>query len=348
MQREYKTFTELYLKHDYYKSGYCGDFIVAASVETADFLKRNRMIFGSGLRTNSSHFQTLREFVGQSAVIPLPSTYRLRFTLTLKNAALLNFTNFGEDKKGPNDIYLFRNSTNGAVNQVWALDRTKATVTGDFLQLEGLDELTTSITATPESFIAGEPFNIAVLEENDDYKARINFEKKPKGRYLLSGDGPFVSQYVYYDPTLVGKGLFGLVELTVNESFAINSTGYAVDLHAKTAFWKYFVVFKGSHTNFTYAINSGLNFESYDDEAEDWSAYDEKTLGLLTSLNALPSQIKAWRSQDPLQYQEVARSFITLKRTDSNDVTVDVVTNLPNPTAGAPEAVVIVGVDPPV
>ena len=103
MSRQYSSLTEISFAHDYYTSGRSDDFYLVATSETQKLIRSYRLLFGPAVKGHTSSYALLQEDVDGNPLLPLPASYRLRFVMSLKNGALLNYTDLPSLQ--PNEIF---------------------------------------------------------------------------------------------------------------------------------------------------------------------------------------------------------------------------------------------------
>lgn len=339
-------------QHDYYADGACGDISLVPTAETAALLPKYRLLFGAINKKKPSSYQLLQESVETapltySPLIPLPTSYELRFEMHLTHAAFMNFTDFdGHAPKSSEEIYFFENQAGASLfpspDLITSGVYEKMGLAGDLVRLDGLGSAVIVSVTRP-----GGPtlFTTTAFEEGSDFVAVVELDKYDSGVYVLQWGA--TTKRIYHDPRLVGKGLFGILQIKAGGSYSV-FPNYLHAFVARLATWKYYVLPKGGTVvPGTYSISStGTSFDA----------------GQVFDLNSAPSDLKTAMAAggfsnavvftsvlptDEIAYSETARSFITLNRTISAS-TKTLVNHLPNPSAGSPNATVIVVVDAPV
>jgi hypothetical protein len=344
MSRHYNVFTEIDLMHDYYAEGSCGDVVVQPTAETAALLPKYRLRWGSLRKQRASSFQLLREQIDASTpLVDLPVNYLLRFEMALTNEAFLNFTDI--PRKSSREIFLFGNQATGTSLRGPAYEKLE--LVGDAAHIEGLTGATT-VTAVPVA--GGASVTAVAFQQAGAWVARLNLERAPIGVFDLTwsvASVPFAKR-IYHDPGLLGKGLFGILHLQQGNTLTIGSS-YVQAFKARKTTWKYYVLFKGpSDLGINFVIeHPSLNFNRSAFNYPSLSDVATGDLALDTAM--LVSNIKVaarFESTTQVSYQDVARSFIALRRSAGTGPGI-VVKHLPNPALGDPNAAVIVIVDPP-
>ncbi|MEM0997104.1 MAG: hypothetical protein AAGN35_08495 [Bacteroidota bacterium] len=346
MTRTYDPLTEVILNHGYYNAGLSDDFTVAPTEETARFLKRYRLLFGPKLRGINHTWSVLQEQYDGNALLALPSSWQMRFAMTLENGNFLNFTDL--PALGRNEIFFFINQNGSTDLHAGALEKME--LVSHRFSWEGLSGSPATVTATHA--VSGEIYTANVVTEASNQFVRIDLEGLPVGRYFLQRDNLAAERTVYYDPELYGQRIFGIIHLVQENPLNVSST-HGINFSARSDRWKYFVVLKGDHTDYTYAITdkSGANTPlTFADHAAVNPAYtlqdpDTNTESMLNSIFG-PNSVSIFVSSQSIPYQESTRSLLALERT-KDDTTTSVLANLPNPAAGKAHAAVVVNVDPP-
>lgn len=348
MIRAFNNLTEIALLHGYYTDGTCADFTLAPTSDTNRFFRNYRLRFGAPYRGVRHQYLVLQEHVNGSPLIALPASYQLRFTMTLHNPDLLNFTDFSAPAK--DEIFVFENQAVGTALHGGSF--AKMTLAGEQFFWRGLTAGTTQITATHVA--SGDNFSVDVISEDENgssvLTARFDFESLATGIYTLVGDGPGDTLDLYVDPELHGQDIFGIIHLTEGGGLSVGAA-HDINFSVRSAAWKYFLVLKGSHTGFAYSV-----FENITSPTVTFSEViiggltgtDGETRDLLSNLYS-GATVKMFQSTTDIAYSEEARGKIALGRANlSNGGTVvPIIKNLPNPEPGAPNAAVVVGVDQP-
>jgi hypothetical protein len=343
MGRIYKTYTEIKFQHNYYASKVCPDLDILPTTETARLLSKYRLMWGPQNKLRPNIYQLLREHIDDpTPLLPLPAAYCLRFAMFLRNDEIVNYTQ-GLSRVSK-EIFFFENQADnvsimGPAYRKMELVPGMATVTAL--------PAGQNVTVTPADGSA--PWVVDGVDENGQRFARVSFERKPVGIYLLSWTGG--SKEVYNDAALAGQDLFGVMHLTTNSTVSIaNRLGFVLTFVPKTVKWKYFVILKKApHTGSTYGIfnrnaaaNGAFTFANYPQASWD-PVLDPKPADLL-AMNP-GSSILAFISSTNIPYRDVARSSIKLERAGSFARVV--VNDLPNPAIGSANPAVFVMVDNP-
>ncbi len=352
MNRHYLPLTTVSFKHSYYADEVCGDLTLKPSPETAALLPKYRLQWGRLNKQRPSTYQLLQEncetTLGPNPdlapLIPLPSKFTLRFEMYLTHPHFLNFTNL--PRLESREIYFFENQPNGL--DLIGDEFKKVELVADNVQLFGLP-VGADVTVTPPD--GSGTYLVAGYDEGGFRHARINLEKSPLGLYQLNWTGgPTADKEVYRDPEMVGKGLFGLLHLKVSDAPALGISGndYVLSFAPQQAHWQYFLMLKNAPHTGTYSIinnnvpeNGSFSFLEYPD-----GTWDSQVGDYIATLQATSNgaTIKAFVSNNIIPYRDVARSSIRLMRTGATN---PVVSDLPNPAAGAARAAVVVLVDKP-
>lgn len=348
MTRSYVNLTRISLLHGYYTDGATDDFSLTPTEDTQRFFRNYRLKFGAPARTVRDKYIILQEQVNGGPLIELPATYQWRFVLSLQNAHFPNFTDLGSATG--NEIFLFENQLAGTALHGGSFTRMQ--LVGEQFTWSGLTAGTTQVTATHD--VSGDNFVVDVVSEDENGTAvlsvRLDLEKKTPGIYTLLGDGPGDTVQIYYDATLAGRGVFGIVHLTEGGGLSVGSD-HDITFAARSAAWKYFLVLKGSHTGFDYSIFENISSPSLafsEVPVLGLSGADGATRDMLSGMYS-GATIRLIQSTGPIAYSEAPRPAIALGResTTNGGSVVPIIKNLPNPDPGAPNAAVIVGVDPP-
>jgi hypothetical protein len=352
MSRHYLTFTRFAFQHDYYFSDpdkECGDLILKPTSDTAALMAKYRLLFGAVNKKKPGEYQLLREYIDETTpLLPLPADYQLRFEIYVTNPAFRNFTDFGTPAviADSREIYFFENQST-ASDDLMGADYRKMEVVWNAVQLTDLPA-GVDVLVTPDD--GSSPWTVTGYDENGVRKARIILENRPNGVYTLGwpAASPTIFKEVYRDGQLMGKGLFGILHLTVDTgTLEVNTAGYEHLFAVKAAKWQYFLMLKNVATPGDYSLTNGnptgngaFTFSEYiygaDDDIDDF-------IDQLTAINN-GATIKAFLTSANIAYRDVARSSLRLMRTGFTD---PVIGNLPNPPAGSANPAVLVAVEEP-
>lgn len=334
MARHYQTFTELHVQHEYYVGFRCGDFVVTPAHDTAALFPKYRLLWGAVSKQRVSSYQLLREYIDEvTPLIQLPTDFLLRFELRLTNPALPNFT---EDlpAKASNEVFLFENQDSGP--DLTDGSYRKMEVVGVRARLSGVGA---EETVTVTEVATGEEFTVIASPNGDVY---IDLEPHPVGIYRLEWPTDQTKE-VYFDPSLVGKDLFGILHLRQDGLLSIGSS-YTHRFAVKSVAWHYYVLLKGNAADHDYEVTPGFSGSGAEDYEyiEDINTGNPAVDATMIAGNILSFQ--KFTSDDDLEYSEVART-LALKRIVPSQDPKPLIKNLPNPPAGNPNPVVIVTVD---
>jgi hypothetical protein len=373
MSRHYRPLTTITFEHGYYADQVCGDIILVPTAETAVLLPKYRLLFGVIDKKRPSSYQILQENVETAPLtyvplIPLPTSYELRFEMQVKNAAFMNFTKFGLlAPKSSHEIYYFENQS-GIPSPLEAITNgtyQKMDLVGNLVRLDGLMSAVTVSVSRPGGSTL---FTTTAFAEGSGFVALVELDEYAPGVYILDWGG--TPKKVYHDARLLGKGLFGILQLKVGGTYSIG-TAYAHTFEVKSPNWTYYVLLRGdghepyyeitsvSHGMFeAVAVGGEPEFDvppdpyipahfSFDplDPLGDPIDTDDPYLDAAMIASKVFKAI-VFVSEDEFDYSEVARSFITLTRTFPTPKTI--VEHLPNPSAGNPNPTVIVIVESPI
>ncbi len=352
MNRHYQPITTVTFRHNYYADEVCGDLVVKPCADTASLLPKYRLQWGVVNKHRPSTYQLLQEQYETTLppnpvlapLIPLPTAFLLRFELYLTHPSFLNFTDL--PRLESREIYYFENQANGI--DLIGNDYRKVELVADHVQLFGLP-LGADVTVFPPDGSAS--WIVPGYDEGGFRHARVDLEKKVGGLYQLNWTGnPEADKEVYRDANLIGKGLFGLLHLQVSTVPALDISGnsYVLQFMPKQARWQYFLMLKNAPHTGAYSItnanvpdNGNFSFLEHPD-----GVWDSDIVAYMATLQATSNgaTIKAFTSDTTIPYRDVARSSIRLLRSGATN---PVVSDLPNPAAGAANASVVVLVDKP-
>lgn len=346
MSRQFETVSEITFSHDYYTSGTSTDFVLSPIAETIKLISKYRLLFGQKSKYAQDVYVLLQDTVDGTPLIDLPTTYQLRFGITLENPDLINFTDL--PGLAPGEIYYFENQTVGT--DLHGATFESMELVGSRFTWSDLTAGTTTVKAI--SVNTGDEVEFDAFTEDSVLQARLDLEGLEPGVYELYRNAlASPDKLVYYDPGLLGKGLFGVLHLTESASLSVQPA-HEIIMTSADQRWRYFVVLKGNHGTFEYSISDegggGLVFQD-PTTAPTYTLTDadNATVTLLGDLYA-GSSVEVLVSTTSITYQEAVRSLITLGRKLPADLTpTPLIANLPNPPAGAAQAGVIVGVDAP-
>jgi hypothetical protein len=347
MSRYYINQTTISILHGFYANDTCADFEVTPCAKTAALLRGYRMMWGTKNRTSPSRYELLQESAdGTNPLLPLPATAGLCFGMELKHPHFINFTNL--PARSGNEVYIVRNSVTATALTIEAMELVSAQ-----MQLDGLSSAVTVAVTCPEGT---SNFSVVAVENGTGYSARINFAGKPSGVYELSWPGD--SQLVFVSPELYGKGLFGILYLQNGDDNVIGGD-YTLTFEERSAYWKYFLVLRGDHSDWVYDIEgASLTFDGYvfpppvgpPPPPAELTAVADEILPMLGPTDSLWGYI----STSDVDYTDVVRSSIALTRVLAvgaigypSLVPIMVMSNLPNPSLGSATATVVVSVDAP-
>ena len=349
MSRVYQTLTALELLHDFYASGACEDLVVMPSAETLRMLQKYRLIWGTKTRLTKSSYTLLQETVDGVPLFAVPERTQFRFALKLTNKSFFNFTDLATPNGG--EVYVFANA--GGSTELLGASPVKYPLRGGPFSWNGIGGGATMVRAT-HTFYAGESRTASTFTENGSLQARFDLQGLKPGLYGLYRDGVGTPDtHVYYDPEFAGEGVFAFLHLNKAAPLALGNS-YTLSFTASSPRWKYFLVLKGDHSDYEYAIedqreSATLTFDVHDSVAPAYvlTAADQATLDNLQNIYG-DAEIKVFVSSQDIPYQDNTRSLITLGRTKPPSLSLaTVIQHLPNPPIGNANAAVIVGVDPP-
>ena len=344
MNRHYKVHTAVNFTHEYYADGFCGDFVVQPTAETAALLPKYRLLWGTVNKQRKHKYELLREQIDAvTPLLPLPAQYLLRFEMYVTRPDFLNFTEGAAH--GSREIFVFENQADG--HSLVGLDFRKMELVHTVAQVNDLP-VAADVTVTPADGSA--PWVVAGYDEGGSRVARVGLDGKPTGIYDLSWTGG--SKEIYHDPQLYGKGIFGVLHLAVTPGLGLDIAGNSYTLHfeARATKWKYFVMLnRPPHTGSVYQIlnanpgnNGAFNFVDYPQGSWD-PVQDPDPAQLVKMSNG--AEILAFISDTDIPYRDAARSSIKLDRSVTFPRVV--ANDLPNPALGAANAAVFVSVENP-
>lgn len=346
MSRQFETVTEITFSHDFYTGGTSADFVLQPTAETRKLISKYRLLFGQKSKYSKDVYVLLQDTVDGTPLIDLPAEYQLRFGIKLENADVQNFSDL--PGLGIGEIYYFENQSLGT--DLHGATFRNMELVGSRFTWTDLTAGTTTVRA--KSVNTGEEVEFDTFTEDSILQVRIDLEGLDPGLYELYRNAEVApDKEVYYDPDLLGKGMFGVLHLTESASLDVG-TEYQVLMTSRGQRWVYFVVLKGDHGLYEYSIVDGSGGGLVFQDPVVAPAYtltdaDNATVTLLEDLYT-GSTVKVFAATTSIIYQEAARSLITLGRKLPEEISPSpLITNLPNPPAGSAQAGVIVGVDPP-
>lgn len=358
MSRQFVTVSEISISHGFYTDGSTSDLVFRPTTDTSALLRKYRLLFGAKSKFSLSSYVLLQETVGGTPLIALPAAYQLRFAIDLKNSSFMNFTDL--PSLGSREVFFFENQSAGT--GLYDTTPDKMELVGAQFAWEGIaggtaqvraEQVDTGDSVTVDTFTETDPISLANV-----VKVRFNLAGMPPGRYRLYRDAEVNhDKEVYFDASLAGKDIWGILHLTESASLDV-VPAYTLSFDASVRRWKYFLVLKGDHGNASYTVTdeSQAGTLSFDEQSVVSPAYaltsaDQKILATLDgAYNSAPVQVMV--SEQDIAYREQARASLQLNRVTPvgngpTTTSVPVVTNLPNPGAGVPHAGVVVCVDPP-
>ena len=344
MNRHYKVYTSVNFMHDYYADGLCGDFVVQPTSETAARLPKYRLLWGSVNKKRTHKYELLREQIDAvTPLLPLPAQFLLRFEMYMTKPEFVNFTSDVSHRS--REIFVFENQLDG--HSLMGPNFRKMELVNTVFQVNNLP-IAANVLVTPAD--GSTPWLVAAHDEEGSRMARVGLDGKPSGIYMLTWPGG--TQEIYHDPTLYGKGIFGVLHLAVTPGLGIDiaDNTYTLSFKARAAKWKYFLMLnRPPHTGSVYQIlnanpgnNGAFNFVAYPQVS--WDPVQDPDPAQLVAMSH-GAEILAFISDTDIPYRDAARSSIKLDRSVTFPRVV--ANDLPNPALGAANAAVFVSVENP-
>jgi hypothetical protein len=340
MTTNFKTLFVITITHAYYRER-CEDVAFVIPADTIEWLKNGKLL-GREL-DGKLHvlYETDDDELAPTALKPVPGQ-TLRIGLRLINPLFSNFTKL--ENTFASTTFLYRNATAPT-----ALDApAKVQLVGHVFS-HPLSDGARPVTATLKN-------KAGAIVQTEEVTAALN---RPAVSYDLSGlaPGPYlveenyqagtVQTSYYSDPELVQAGIFGIVEVQIDNGFysAVAPPKFEIAFNAREETLRYYVVATNYPTaqlsvSDVGAIEDGRPAIIFDKIASgDLSDPEKLSRDLLKSGSA---EVVLFRSHDDVTRAEKPRKKIQLKK--NGDV---LITHLPQPRPENPNADLIISVSKP-
>ena len=333
MITSFRTLLTLSVAHGYYSGG-CRDFEFIVPAETAALLKNGKLL----ARMLDGSLNLLYETDnGGDALVQLAGA-RLRFGIRLLNPLFSNFTELAV----PTPLY--RNSA-----AVGSLDPAMATtMTGRILShvFTKTDQQAT-VTVNDAN---GQPLHPdKITMANDRSTVSVDLSGQAAGLYSLVENYPAETRTISYysDPELLQAGVFGAVEIKIDNGFYSSKPTFTLSFNAKQETLKYYLVVSNYSANeFNHLAVADNGFS---EEGRPQINFTKVPAASFTSHEIPPGTIaKAgdrvvlFKTQTTVARREIARKKIQLSR--SGDVLIK---HLPQPGADKTSGDVVIHISKP-
>ncbi len=326
---KYKALFDLEVRHSYYESGSCPDFLIAPTAGCLSLLNYYGLRFLPTV-AGGKLFAKVNSVAGKDFMRnPIPEATKFTFSMKLRNTAFENFTQLNL-ARSKNQHYYFNNLINNPASDSFPLllTDTTAKIVSD-TDLSAFESNTFSFTETSNAatlsselrFIdSGESFGLELKNHNNTFNFNYDLKKASSGRakFFINGTeraSTYVANsYDYSD-------LFGVVEIFYKSSLPANYQFQLADNSMETK--SYRIAFANRSTRWRYIISS-----KYDQSvtAVTIAKTNGTPIAFTTQAGAQAGQfIIASGNPIPLKEEPVAG----IKLTDQADKVL--MANLPNP-----------------
>jgi hypothetical protein len=321
--------------HDYYGEG-CKDFDFIIPADTAQSLGNGKLI----AKVRDGRLLILFQSDESGTARASSAGQTLRFGLKLLNPYFSNFTDFNFNPYTP----LYRNSTNPNT-----LDAAiKMVLTGKVFS-HTLTDTARPATVTLQDASGQILQTDTITTANNHSSVSYDLTGQPAGAYTVTESYPETTKAIayYLDTELRWQGIFGFVEIKVDNSFYTTAPEFEIRFAAKKETLKYYLVaknYKDADFNQLIVVDKGytedgrpqVNFikvVSSDFTADDISPEMFGNNGV---------KVMLFKSQEKLARQEKARKNIQINKNGE-----ELIKNLPQPSTNMAKADLIIQISNP-
>lgn len=338
MTVQFPVFFTLTISHTYY-SQVCQDFSFIIPTDTAQLLKNGRLI--TKVREGKLYVLFAAD-EAETALVPLPGK-TLRFGLKLLNPFFRNFTDFNFNSATP----IYRNAINPSV-----LDEAQAiTLVGQIFS-HSLTDTERPVTITLKNSKAQVLQTDTFTETNNLSTLSYDLTGQAADVYSVeeSYTGNTETTAYYSDAELQRQGIFGVIEIKIDNSLYTTVADFEVAFDAKEESLKYYLVtnqYNEVDLNQLSVLDKGFEEDQRTEVSftkllpADFTA-EEIPAGLLGHGEGDDDdKVVLFKSQTVVARQEKARQKIRLQNQKNGEVEV-LIPHLPQPGVNKPNSDIIV------
>ena len=317
------------ISHTYYNGG-CKDFDFVFPADSVRLLANGRLVCKELDGELHVLFEGLESTASETPLVTVTGA-TLRIGLKLRNPYFRNFTNLDFDPR--ENIPLYRNAMSPP-----SLDEPQLMPMVGQIIRHTLSASVGDITVRLED-PDGRVLQEDVLKPTAN-RLDISYDllRRDPGLYLVSEshEGMFKKNSYYVDPELQQTGVFGILEIRIDEGLYAAPVTFTVTFTAKEQMLKYYVVgrnYADADLDPLSVVDGGSSQVNFTKVRSSAFTADELPAALLTTANA---KLVLFKSQ-MVARQETPRKKIQLKR--NGETLID---NLPQPDMSKPNSDIII------